>query len=186
MDNFSFIFGGFNSDVVRKCDFYLSHYKKWNNNGYYCWYSLYALPTITKKDSWINLGLIWISEPHPSSNSIIVMTKSPDSRIDDTDILCRTMGYETPFTSIPPRFMSLIDWNTAKQLFVLLSPPQRKCFADALRLCTNDEDYERGRKERSLPSGMLKQYKTWSDAEKVMHINRYLFSEIDYSELPKY
>ena len=80
--------------------------------------------------------------------------------------------------------MSLIGDDIAKRLFVLLTPSQRREFNDALHLCVSEEDYERGRKERTLPSGMLKQYEKWSDAEKGWPIRKYLFSEINFSELP--
>ena len=184
MSNLSFVFGDPNNPEVLKCDFFLSYDKQWNNRGDYYWYHLYALPSITKTDKLIRLGRIWISESRPRSSSFVIYPKSPDPRIEDRDILCRMMGYDTPFERIPARFMSLVGDDIAKSLFVLLNPSQRKSFIDALHLCVSEDDYERGRKERTLPSGMLRQYEKWSDAEKGWPISKYLLSEIDYSELP--
>ncbi len=184
MSSLTFIFGDPNSPKVLECDFLLSYDKQWNSRGDNYWYHLYALPPITKTNTLIRLGRIWISQPRPSSSSVVVYSKSPDPRVEDRDILCRTVGYGTPFVRIPARFMSLIGDDIAKRLFVLLTPSQRREFNDALHLCVSEEDYERGRKERTLPSGMLKQYEKWSDAEKGWPIRKYLFSEINFSELP--
>ena len=86
MSSLTFFFGDPNSPKVLECDFLMSYDKQWNSRGDNYWYHLYALPPITKTNTLIRLGRIWISQPRPSSSSVVVYPKSPDPRVEDRDI----------------------------------------------------------------------------------------------------
>lgn len=165
-----------------ECDFLIKYDKRWNEgNRNHCWYILFALPRINGGEFVRELGRIWIGFPKSINNSTPCIIAQSSN-----DVLTRTMGPNSPFESIPSFFQTLISEKIAKQLFILLTPAQRVYFINSLNVIVSEEDFSRGRQQKSLPTGLIKQFDKWEQRERIDPIRKYLYSEINYRDLPSF
>ena len=183
-NNLKFVCGDLSQQTVENNDFLFIYDKKWNDGRIHSWFSMSALPPITG-GTIMDLGRIWIGYPMSTGNALYNNYYNEDPRINPFDALTNIMRYNTSFERIPQSFQSLIvDEATAKKLFVLLSPKQRHDLIMALNICLDESSYEKGINNNIFPWGLVKQFKSFEQYERLTPIRKYLLSEINYKELP--
>lgn len=168
---------------TEEADFRIEYYnpKNWNDLGYFVLYRLFAEPSITKGKE-ILVGTIRIV----STTQTKGVSFTPEGHViplGETDALTRITGGKT-FNLLPDNCYSRINESTAKTLFVLLNPEQRKVFLESLHICLDFDEFK-SINEPVVYDALYRQQKKKETIEKLFApIRKYMLSEIDYRDLP--